>query len=90
MSSQAEAGARSARRVRPRHVVLVGAIALVALIAILLRFSVVTDYIYHATVKDPVRVSPEGRLIVAPADGTVLYVKRVEAGIVPEVIIWEM
>lgn len=56
------------------------------LIAILLRFAAVTDYLGNAAVRDPVRVSPTGSVIVAPADGTVLYVKRVEGGVVPEVV----
>jgi phosphatidylserine decarboxylase len=33
--------------------------------------------------RDPVRTPPPGRVIVAPADGFVLYAKRVEAGEVP-------
>ncbi len=53
---------------------------------LLLRFAVVTDYMYHALVKDPERTVPPGRVIVAPADGTVLYVKRVEAGLIPELV----
>jgi phosphatidylserine decarboxylase len=52
----------------------------------LLRFAVATDHLYHATIKDPVRVSPPGPVIVAPADGTVLYVRRVDGGVVPEVV----
>jgi phosphatidylserine decarboxylase len=56
------------------------------LIAVLLRFAAVTDYLGHAAVRDPVRVSPAAPVIVAPADGTVLYVKRVEGGVVPEVV----
>ena len=62
------------------------AVVLLAIIFVLLRLSVVTDYMYHATVKDPVRSPPEGRVIVAPADGTVLYVRRIENGTMPEVI----
>ena len=55
-------------------------------VLLLLRFSVVTDYMYHAAVKDPQRTAPSGNVIVAPADGTVLYIKRVEAGTIPEVV----
>lgn len=53
---------------------------------LLLRLSSVTDYLYHATVKDPERSIPTGPLIVSPADGTVLYVKRVVRGVAPEVV----
>jgi len=84
--SKVGSGAVRRRRLRLRHVVFAGATALLLLIAILLRFAAVTDYLYHAAVKDPVRVSPAGPVIVAPADGTVLYVKRVEGGVVPEVV----
>jgi phosphatidylserine decarboxylase len=58
----------------------------VALVGLLLRLNVVTDHLYHALVKDPPRVAPAGRVIVAPADGTVLYVHRVAAGVAPEVV----
>jgi phosphatidylserine decarboxylase len=53
---------------------------------VLIRLSVVTDYLYHALVKDPERVPPPGRVIVAPADGTVVYVRRVSGGVIPEVV----
>jgi len=64
------------------------AMGLVILIAVLLllRFSFVTDHMYSALVKDPERVIPEGRVIVAPADGTVIYVKKVSNGVVPEIV----
>jgi len=57
-----------------------------ALILVLLRFAAVTDYLYHGLVKDPERVAPEGPVVVAPADGRVLYVRRVEGGQIPEVV----
>ena len=44
---------------------------------LLLRVSMVTDYMYHAFVKDPPRTPPAGNVIVAPADGTVLFRKDV-------------
>ena len=53
---------------------------------LLLRLTFVTDYFYHATVKDPVRVIPGGDNIVSPADGTVLYVKPIADGVVTEVV----
>lgn len=52
----------------------------------LLRFTVVTDYMYHSMVKDPERTAPTGNVIVAPADGTVLYITPIEAGTIPEVV----
>lgn len=73
------------RRTAVRIAFGLGLLGLVAVV-VLLRLTVVTDYLYHATVKDPERVAPAGRLIVAPADGTVLYVRRVEAGSIPEVV----
>ena len=65
---------------------LVVGIFSLAIVLVLLRFSIVTDYMYHATVKDPERRPPPGRVIVAPADGTVLYVKHVRDGVIPEVV----
>jgi phosphatidylserine decarboxylase len=53
---------------------------------VLLRFAYVTDYVHHGLVKDPERRAPDGRVIVAPADGTLLYVRRVEDGVIPEVV----
>jgi phosphatidylserine decarboxylase len=84
-SADPAAGSRT-RRIGPRHVVFATAVGTLLLVAVLLRFAVVTGYLGHAAVRDPVRVSPAGPVIVAPADGTVLYVKRVEGGVVPEVV----
>ncbi|MGV8124758.1 MAG: phosphatidylserine decarboxylase [Candidatus Xenobiia bacterium LiM19] len=61
-------------------------ILLLLIVGLLLRFTAVTDYLYHAAVKDPDRKIPSGRVIVAPADGTVLYVKKITSGMVPEVV----
>jgi len=63
-------------------------VALLALVLalLLLRITIVTDYMAHALVKDPERHAPQGPVIVAPADGTVLYVKRVTGGSVPEMV----
>lgn len=65
---------------------LVVGLALLASVLLLLRVSVVTDYLYHSLVKDPPRKIPSGNNIVSPADGTVLYVKKVKDGIIPEVV----
>jgi len=56
------------------------------LVILLLRLSIVTVYFYHSLVKDPVRQIPAGNNIVATADGMVLYVKKVEKGVIPEVV----
>jgi len=77
---------RPRRRIRPRHLVFAAGIVALGFVVVLLRFAVVTDYLYHAAVKDPVRVSPVEPSIVAPADGTVLYVRRFKDGQVPIVI----
>jgi len=55
-------------------------------IAVLLRLTVVTDYLYHATMKDPDREIPGGHVMVSPADGRVVYVRRIRAGVIPEVV----
>lgn len=68
-----------------RALLALGLLALAAIL-LLLRFAVVTDFLYHGLVKDPERVAPEGPVIVAPADGTVLYVRRVEDGEIPQVV----
>jgi phosphatidylserine decarboxylase len=67
-------------------VLCVGGVLVLVLLVLLLRLAAVTDHLYHALVKDPERHPPAGRVIVAPADGTVLYVRRVRAGTVPEVV----
>ncbi len=56
------------------------------LVLLLLRLSIVTDYAYHAFVKDPERQIPSGNNIVSPADGTILYIKEIKNGILPDVI----
>lgn len=68
------------------RVLLVLGLAALATVLLLLRFAAVTDYAYHALVKDPERRPPSGRVIVAPADGTVIYVRHVEDGVVPQVV----
>ena len=55
-------------------------------VLLLLRLTFITDYFYHATVKDPERTVPAGDNIVSPADGTVLYVKPIADGVIPEVV----
>ncbi len=65
---------------------LVIGLSVFVLVVLLLRLSVVTDHLYHALVKDPQRQIPTGNNIVSPADGTVLYVKKIKDGIIPEVV----
>jgi phosphatidylserine decarboxylase len=72
-------------RILRRLVFVVGLVVLAGLL-LLLRLSVVTDHLYHAMVKDPERTPPPGKVLVAPADGTVLYVKRVKDGVIPEIV----
>jgi len=69
-----------------RYVLFVIGLALLGAILILLQFSKATDYLYHAAVKDPERTSPDGPVIVSPADGTVIYIRRVLQGTIPEVV----
>jgi phosphatidylserine decarboxylase len=61
-------------------------LVLLLLILLLLRLSVVTDHFYHALVKDPPRQIPAGNNIVSPADGIVIYVKRIKDNVIPEVV----
>ena len=68
------------------YLFLIVGILILGAICILLRFAIVTDYMYHALIKDPERKAPEGQLMVAPADGIVLYVRKIRDGIIPEVI----
>lgn len=62
-----------------------GVLLLLVLLA-LLRLTVATDYLNHALVKDPEREAPSGRVLVSPADGTVLYVKEIYKGVIPDVV----
>ncbi len=64
---------------------VLGLVALAATI-VALQLPRATDYMYHALVKDPERTAPAGPAIVAPADGTVLYVRRIRDGVIPEVV----
>ena len=45
-----------------------------------------TDHFYHGMVKDPPRKIPQGNVIVAPADGTILYIRHIRNGIIPQVV----
>jgi phosphatidylserine decarboxylase len=66
--------------------ILTAGLLMLLLILILLRLSIVTDYAYHALVKDPVRQIPAGNNIVSPADGTILYIKEINNGILPDLV----
>jgi phosphatidylserine decarboxylase len=67
-------------------VALAAGIPVLLVLLVLLRYAAVTDHLYNSLVKDPERVPPSGDVLVAPADGTVLYVTRVSSGIVPEMV----
>jgi phosphatidylserine decarboxylase len=62
------------------------AIAMICAILVLLKFAAATDYMYHVMVKDPERRVPQGPVIVSPADGTIIYIKKVTSGKIPEVV----
>jgi phosphatidylserine decarboxylase len=72
------------RWIRPDLWAVAGA-TLLLFVLVLLRFSVVTDYLYHGLIKDPARLAPSGDVIVAPADGYVLYVNRFSEGELPDI-----
>ena len=76
---------RTAGRVSGYVLFVVGLLVLGSL-GMLLRFTQATDYLYHGLVKDPEREIPDGRVIVSPADGTVLYVRKIRDGIIPQVL----
>lgn len=73
------------RKLAGRILFMVG-LVLLGVTVVLLRLATVTDYAYHALVKDPERTAPAGPVIVAPADGVVLYVKEIRDGVIPEVV----
>ncbi len=73
-------------KIRLQPLLFVFGIWILASQGILLRFAYITEYAYRNCSKDPERKIPSGRVIVAPADGTVLYIKPVTDGIVPEII----
>lgn len=64
-------------------------LALVTLVLVAytgVRLSRATDYVASRLVKDPERIIPPGDDILSPADGTILYLRRFEAGELPLVI----
>lgn len=56
---------------------------MILIMSISLFLSIFIYWRYFFFFRDPDRVIPEGDNIVSPADGTVVYVKKVEKGIVP-------
>ena len=53
---------------------------------LILFFIIVILYVYWRFFfffRDPDRVTPEGKNIIAPADGTVVYIKKVNKGEIP-------
>jgi len=87
MSQHRSTSERPSRLRRVAGLGLLG-LGLIGLLAVLLmlRYAAVTDHLYNALVKDPERHAPAGDVIVAPADGTVLYVRRISDGTIPEVV----
>lgn len=77
--------ARKYKRVALVSTMIFG-IVILLFIFFLLRLAIVTDYAAHRLIKDPERNIPSGNVIVSPADGTILYVKKVENGMIPEVV----
>ena len=66
---------------------LVTGLVLLALICLLLRMGIVTDHLYHAAVKDPIRQIPGGRVVVSLTEGDRCVVGTVEdtgIGIAPQ------
>ncbi len=63
-------------------------VAVAGLVASSIVVSFTRGVAYHdpPLVKDPERTVPPGNTIVSPADGTVLYVRRIENGVIPEVV----
>jgi phosphatidylserine decarboxylase len=64
-------------------ILLIVGLGLLGGIAILARFASVNDRLARALILDPERKIPEEHVIVAPADGHVLYVRRFEEGTIP-------
>jgi len=58
-------------------------VTIILITSIFLFLSILIYWRYFFFFRDPDRVIPEGDNIVSPADGTVVYVKKVEKGIVP-------
>lgn len=73
------------RRVIGKALFGAGICALASLL-FLLRFAWVAGHPEDRLAKDPERHPPEGRVIVAPADGTVIYAREVVDGTIPEVV----
>ena len=78
------------RRVRTlamvAYALLVVAVAGLVASSIVVRFTRGVAYHHPPLMKDPERTIPPGNTIVLPADGTVLYVRRIENGVIPEVV----
>jgi phosphatidylserine decarboxylase len=66
-------------------ILVIGMAALLSVVW-LLWYAHVTQHLYTALVKDPPRTPPPGQVIVSPADGRVLYVRRISNGMIPMVV----
>ncbi len=65
------------------RILLIFGLVLLGGIAVLTRFAAVNDRLARTLVLDPERTIPDGHVIVAPADGHVLYVRRFDEGTIP-------
>jgi phosphatidylserine decarboxylase len=79
-------GGRSSWPLRFGRILLIVGIGLLLGIAVLARFASVTDRLARTLILDPERKIPEGHVIVAPADGYVLYVRRFDDGTIPYLV----
>jgi len=84
-STSARPNPADVRRLTGLALFALGLILLIGVVLIV-RFSYATGVAYDALVKDPERNPPAGRVIVAPADGTVIYVREVADGVVPDIV----
>ncbi|MFT5117955.1 MAG: phosphatidylserine decarboxylase [Kiritimatiellia bacterium] len=78
-------------RLQKRHYIIIGILLFLIGLAgmfylwTLVQFADRVGYTHPVLSKDPERIAPSGDVIVSPADGTVLYVKRVKNGVIPEI-----
>ncbi|MBI4822201.1 MAG: phosphatidylserine decarboxylase [Deltaproteobacteria bacterium] len=71
------------RSSRLGKLLLIAALGLGLVVYVCIQAGYATDQFYSTLVKDPERTIPSGDVVVSPADGTVLYVRRFSDGRVP-------